>query len=141
MAKQAKPLIGVRNTGKVPNQKVAKSLIVLGLVLGKSFALVYLSHDGRFHPKNNTNQLRLLVSSTFSVLRQESMEPQISLFLTTVTLTGVSISLLLISYRRLLSVQPKNHEELEQFKILPLASFVAGRVLHAYWGSSYLSHR
>ena len=42
MAKLAEPLMGVRNTGKVPNRKVAKSRIVLVLVfvLEKKFALV-----------------------------------------------------------------------------------------------------
>ena len=40
MAKLAEPLIGVSNTGKVPNQKVAKSRIFLVLVLDKSFVLV-----------------------------------------------------------------------------------------------------
>ena len=43
MAKLAEVLIGVRNTGKVPNRKLAKShfvLLVLVLVLDKSFALV-----------------------------------------------------------------------------------------------------
>ena len=42
MAKLAEPLVGVRNTGKVPNGKVAKShflLLVLD-VLDKKFALV-----------------------------------------------------------------------------------------------------
>ena len=33
------PVMGVRNTGKVPNQKVAKSRIVLILVLDETFAL------------------------------------------------------------------------------------------------------
>ena len=66
MAKLAEPLMDVRNTGKVPNWKVAKSRIVLILVLGKSFALEYLSRDSKFHSKNNTNKLHLLVSSTFS---------------------------------------------------------------------------
>ena len=37
----AEPLMGVRNPGKVPHQKVAKSQIVLFiLVLDKSFVLV-----------------------------------------------------------------------------------------------------
>ena len=40
MAKLAEPLVGVRNIGKVPNQNVAKSQIVLlVLVLDKKFAL------------------------------------------------------------------------------------------------------
>ena len=44
MAKLAEPLMGVRNTGKVPNRKAAKSqivlLLILVLVLDKSFAVV-----------------------------------------------------------------------------------------------------
>ena len=40
MAKLAEPLVGGRNTGKVPNQKVAKLHFVFVLVLDKSFALV-----------------------------------------------------------------------------------------------------
>ena len=43
MAKLAEPLLGVRDTGKVPNRKVAKSgivlVLVLVLVLDKTFAL------------------------------------------------------------------------------------------------------
>ena len=50
---------------KVPNQKVAKSQYVLVLVLYKGFALVYLNRDNRFHSKNNTNKLQLLLSSAF----------------------------------------------------------------------------
>ena len=41
MAKLAEPSIGVRNTGKVPNWKEAKShFFLLVLVLDKKFALV-----------------------------------------------------------------------------------------------------
>ena len=49
MAKQAEPFVGVRHTGKVPNPKVSKSLmvhvlvlvfvLVLVLVIYKKFAL------------------------------------------------------------------------------------------------------
>ena len=39
MAKQAWPLMDIKDTGKVPNQKMAKSQIVV-IFLEKSFALV-----------------------------------------------------------------------------------------------------
>ena len=85
MPKLAEPLMDIRNTGKVLNRKVAKSHFVLVLVLDTSFALVQLSRDSRLHSKNNTDELSLLVSSAFSVLKQESTEPQFSLFLSTAT--------------------------------------------------------
>ena len=50
MAKLAEPLVSGRNTGKVPNRKVAKSHFLL-LVLDKSFALIQLSRDNKFHSK------------------------------------------------------------------------------------------
>ena len=41
MAKLAEPLMGVRNTSKIPNWKVEKSqVVVLILVLDKRFALI-----------------------------------------------------------------------------------------------------
>ena len=40
MTKLAESLMGVGDIGKVPNRKVAKSQIVLVLVLDKSFALI-----------------------------------------------------------------------------------------------------
>ena len=54
--------MGVRDTGKVQNWTVAKSQIVLVLVLDKTFALV----DSKFHFQSSTNELRLLISSAFS---------------------------------------------------------------------------
>ena len=39
MAKLAEPLMGVRNPDKLPNWKVARSQIVLLVVLDKIFAL------------------------------------------------------------------------------------------------------
>ena len=67
-AKLAEPLLVVRHTGrKVPNRKVAKSRIVhvVLVVLDKKFALAYNSVIivGFTLIKNNTNELRLLVSS------------------------------------------------------------------------------
>ena len=76
MAKLAEPLLVIRHTSKVPNRKVPKSRIVhvvaLVVVLDKKLALAELGHNSRFHSKNNTNQLHLLVSSTFSVLERYS---------------------------------------------------------------------
>ena len=41
MAKLAEPLLGIRNTDKVPNRKVAKShSVLLVIVLDKNFVLV-----------------------------------------------------------------------------------------------------
>ena len=39
MAKLAEPLLVVRRTGKVPNRKVSKSLIVHVVAVDKKFAL------------------------------------------------------------------------------------------------------
>ena len=64
MAKLAELLVGVRDIGKVPNRKVAKShfllvlvlVLVLVLPLEKKVTLAKLGHNSRFHTKNNTNQ-------------------------------------------------------------------------------------
>ena len=78
MAKLVELLVGIRNTGKVPNWKVAKSqivllnlVLVLVVIVDKRFALVSLSCDSRFHYTNNTNELPLLMSSAFLVLEQD----------------------------------------------------------------------
>ena len=62
MAKLAKPLMGVRDSGKVhvQNRKVDKMhivllVLVLILVLVKIFALIQLGRNSSFHSKNNTN--------------------------------------------------------------------------------------
>ena len=113
----AEQLMGVRETGKVPNRKVAKSWIVL--VLNKSFALIYLSRYSKSHSKNNTNELFLLVSSAFSG-RKESTKWHVSSFmackLTTVAPYGVSISSLLISdYGQFTLNFMKNRNSLKHF--------------------------
>ena len=71
------------------------------------------------------------MSSAFSVLKQESTEPQISQFLSTATsYWGIHFFTTLI--QRLWSVHEKIYEELERFEILALASFVADRVLQVF---------
>ena len=69
MAKLAELLLDVRDTGKVRNQKVSKSRIVLIpiliLILLKMYIPRQLSHDTRHCSINNTNELHLPVSSAF----------------------------------------------------------------------------
>ena len=71
MAKLTGPLMGVNDAGKVWNQKVAKSQIVLILLLlvlpVKYFIPPYLSHGSRYYSTNSMNELRLLISSAFQV--------------------------------------------------------------------------
>ena len=62
---------------------VSGKIAFLLIVLDKRFVFVYLSRDSRFHSKNNTSELRFLVSSALSVLKGDSTNSQISLLLST----------------------------------------------------------
>ena len=72
MAMLVGPLMDVKDPGKVRNRRVAKSRIVflpiiLILILVKKFIPRKLIHGCRYCSINNTNELRLLVSSAFWV--------------------------------------------------------------------------
>ena len=104
-------------------------------VLDKGFALVWVSCDSSFHPKNYTSELCLLFSTTLSVNKKRWNDTFPHSWLVSHLQrphTGVSISLLLWS------VCTKFYEEWEQFMTLQHASFVADKILHVYWDSSYL---
>ena len=78
------PLIDVKDLGKVRNRRVAKLQIVLVIIiiiiiiLVKKFIPWQLIHGCRYCSLNNTNELRLLVSSAFWVKKKEATEDQIS---------------------------------------------------------------
>ena len=73
-----------------------------------------------------------------SVLERDLAKSQILLFLSTAT-PYWGIHVFAINFlRKLWSVRSKIYEEEEEFALLPLASFVADSVLHAYWDSIYL---
>ena len=83
MAKLPEPLMGIRDTGKVQNQKVPSGtparyktrkcqtrwLFFLFLLLTKSLRSYNSHHSStctcRYNSKNNTNKLHLLISSAF----------------------------------------------------------------------------
>ena len=75
MAKLAKPLMDVRNAGKVQNRKVAKSQIVLIpiLILIKKFIARQPSHDTKHCSINKTNKVHLLVGRAFWVEKINGM--------------------------------------------------------------------
>ena len=54
MAKVAEPLMGVRNTSKVPNRKVAKLQIVLLVVV---FVLILVLGTKVFHSHNSVTKV------------------------------------------------------------------------------------
>ena len=78
--KLAENLIGVKDTGKVANQKVAKLRTVLILLLVKIFALVELRRDSRFHSINITNELYILNCQQRLFNRKKWTEKHISLY-------------------------------------------------------------
>ena len=68
VAKLIGAVMAVKDTDKIQNQKLAKSrivLIILILILVKEFIPRQLSHDSRHCFINNTTKLRLLVSKAF----------------------------------------------------------------------------
>ena len=71
MAMLVGPLMAVNDPGKVRNRRVAKSrivlLLIIILILVKTFIPRQLIHGCRYCSINNTNELRLLVSTCFWV--------------------------------------------------------------------------
>ena len=68
VAKLAGPLMGVKDTSKLQNRRVAKLYIVvvlLCLIFVNYFIPRQLSHGSRYCFINNTNELCLLISSAF----------------------------------------------------------------------------
>ena len=73
MAMLVGPLMDVKGPGKVWNQRVAKSRIVLIiLILVRKFVWRQLIHGCRYRSTNNTNELRLLVSMCFWVNKEST---------------------------------------------------------------------
>ena len=74
MTKLAEPFVNGRwrhRQGTKPESDKARIVV---LVFDKSFALVYLSRDSRFHSKNNTSELHLLTSRAFFVLNKTRID-------------------------------------------------------------------
>ena len=74
MAMLVGTLMGVKDPGKVRNRRVAKSRIVLIpiLILVKKFVPRQLIQGCRYCSMNNTNELRLLVSTCFWVKKEST---------------------------------------------------------------------
>ena len=72
------PLMGIKDPGKVRNQRVAKSRIVLipflilNLIFVKKCIPRQLIHECRYCSINNTNELHLLVSKAFWVKKEST---------------------------------------------------------------------